>query len=95
MKLRVLGVLSVLVVLLVLIVSNVILSSAGRELTSALQINRAASLNRIAQVSRDVLDIAGMPLFAAIFATFGVLGASYKILGLLAWYDLGPGRRRR
>jgi hypothetical protein len=22
----------------------------------------------------------------------GVLGASYKILGLLAWYDLGPGR---
>ncbi len=24
----------------------------------------------------------------------GVLGASYKILGLLAWYDLGPGRRR-
>jgi len=23
----------------------------------------------------------------------GVLGASYKILGLLAWYDLGPGRR--
>ena len=25
----------------------------------------------------------------------GVLGASYKILGLLAWYDLGPGRERR
>lgn len=23
----------------------------------------------------------------------GVIGASYKILGLLAWYDLGPGRR--
>ncbi|MGB8938672.1 MAG: hypothetical protein WCD21_00270, partial [Streptomyces sp.] len=53
MKLRVLGVLSVLALLLVLIVSNVILSSAGRELTSALQINRAASLNRIAQVAFD------------------------------------------
>jgi glycosyltransferase involved in cell wall biosynthesis len=23
----------------------------------------------------------------------GVVGATYKILGLLAWYDLGPGRR--
>ena len=53
MKLRVLGVLSVLVVALVLLVSNVILSSAGRELTAQLQISRVASLNRIAQLAYD------------------------------------------
>ncbi|MBV1777865.1 HAMP domain-containing histidine kinase [Paeniglutamicibacter sp. ABSL32-1] len=53
MKLRVLGVLSVLVLLLVLLVSNVILTSAGRELTQQLQINRVAALNRIAQVAYD------------------------------------------
>ncbi|WP_411731539.1 sensor histidine kinase [Paeniglutamicibacter sp.] len=53
MKLRVLGVLSVLVLLLVLLVSNVILSSAGREVTQQLQINRVAALNRIAQVAYD------------------------------------------
>ena len=53
MKLRVLGVLSVLVLLLVLIFSYVILSSAGRDLTSTLQITRAASLDRIAQVAFD------------------------------------------
>lgn len=53
MKLRVLGVLSVLVVALVLLISNVILSSAGRELTAQLQISRVASLNRIAQLAYD------------------------------------------
>ncbi|MDQ0675702.1 signal transduction histidine kinase [Pseudarthrobacter siccitolerans] len=53
MRLRVLGVLSVLSVLLVLIASNTILASAGRELTQELQINRAASLNRLAQVAFD------------------------------------------
>ncbi|MET1087098.1 MAG: HAMP domain-containing sensor histidine kinase [Arthrobacter sp.] len=53
MRLRVLGVLSVLSVLFVLIASNTILASAGRELTQELQINRAASLNRLAQVAFD------------------------------------------
>jgi signal transduction histidine kinase len=53
MRLRVLGILSVLSVLLVLVASNTILSSAGRELTQELQINRAASLNRFAQVAFD------------------------------------------
>ena len=53
MRLRVLGILSVLSVLLVLIASNTILASAGRELTQELQINRAASLNRLAQVAFD------------------------------------------
>jgi signal transduction histidine kinase len=52
-RLRVLGILSVLSVLLVLIASNTILASAGRELTQELQINRAASLNRLAQVAFD------------------------------------------
>jgi signal transduction histidine kinase len=52
-RLRVLGVLSILSVLLVLIASNTILASAGRELTQELQINRAASLNRLAQVAFD------------------------------------------
>lgn len=53
MKVRVLGVLSVLSLLLVLVVSNVILSSSSRELTQELQINRVASLNRIALVAYD------------------------------------------
>ncbi|MFF1254120.1 sensor histidine kinase [Pseudarthrobacter sp. NPDC058329] len=53
MKLRVLGVLSILAVLLVLIASNTILASASRELTQELQINRAAALNRLAQVAFD------------------------------------------
>lgn len=53
MKLRVLGVLSVLAVLMVIIASNAILTSASRELTQELQINRAAALNRIAQVAFD------------------------------------------
>ncbi|MCO4274718.1 HAMP domain-containing histidine kinase [Pseudarthrobacter sp. HLT3-5] len=53
MKLRVLGILSVLAVLIVIIASNAILTSAGRELTQELQINRAASLNRLAQVAFD------------------------------------------
>jgi signal transduction histidine kinase len=52
-RLRVLGILSVLSVLLVLIASNTILASSGRELTQELQINRAASLNRLAQVAFD------------------------------------------
>jgi type II secretory pathway pseudopilin PulG len=52
-KLRVLGVLSVLAVLMVIIASNVILTSASRELTQELQINRAAALNRLAQVAFD------------------------------------------
>ncbi|RAX46361.1 sensor histidine kinase [Arthrobacter sp. AQ5-06] len=53
MKLRVLGILSVLALLIVIIASNAILTSAGRELTQELQINRAASLNRLAQVAFD------------------------------------------
>ena len=53
MKLRVLGVLSVLAVLMVIIASNVILTSASRELTQELQINRVAALNRLAQVAYD------------------------------------------
>jgi signal transduction histidine kinase len=52
-KLRVLGVLSILAVLLVLIASYTILASASRELTQELQINRAAALNRLAQVAFD------------------------------------------
>ncbi|GAA1495475.1 sensor histidine kinase [Paeniglutamicibacter kerguelensis] len=53
MKARVLGVLSVLSLLLVLVISNVILTSSSRELTQELQINRVASLNRIALVAYD------------------------------------------
>ncbi|WP_457965541.1 HAMP domain-containing histidine kinase [Arthrobacter sp. D1-29] len=53
MKLRVLGVLSLLSALLVIIVSTVILTSASRELTQELQINRVAALNRFAQVAFD------------------------------------------
>ena len=53
MKLRVLGVLSLVSVLMVIIVSNAILTSTSRELTQELQINRVASLNRLAQVAYD------------------------------------------
>ncbi len=53
MKLRVLGILSVLSVLIVVFASTAILSSASRELTQELQINRAAALNRFAQVAFD------------------------------------------
>jgi len=52
-KLRVLGILSVLSVLIVVFASTAILSSASRELTQELQINRAAALNRFAQVAFD------------------------------------------
>ena len=53
MRLRVLGVLSVLCLLVVFLVSGTILGSAARELTQEVQINRAASLNRLAQVAFD------------------------------------------
>lgn len=53
MKLRVVGMLGLLVLLLVLLVSSVTISSFGRELTQQVQINRAASLSRIAQVAFD------------------------------------------
>ncbi len=50
MRLRVLSVLCLVVVFLV---SGTILSSAARELTQEVQINRVASLNRLAQVAFD------------------------------------------
>lgn len=53
MRLRVLGVLSVLCLVVVFLISVTILTSASRELTQELQINRAASLNRLAQVAFD------------------------------------------
>lgn len=53
MRLRVLGVLSVLCLVVVFLISGTILGSASRELTQELQINRAASLNRLAQVAFD------------------------------------------
>ncbi|TLM81041.1 HAMP domain-containing histidine kinase [Pseudarthrobacter sp. NamE2] len=53
MRLRVLGVLSVLCLLVVFLVSGTILGSASRELTQEVQINRVASLNRLAQVAFD------------------------------------------
>ena len=53
MRLRVLGVLSVLCLVVVFLISGTILTSASRELTQELQINRAASLNRLAQVAFD------------------------------------------
>ncbi|WP_457948109.1 sensor histidine kinase [Pseudarthrobacter sp. alpha12b] len=53
MRLRVLGVLSVLCLMVVFLISGTILTSASRELTQELQINRAASLNRLAQVAFD------------------------------------------
>jgi signal transduction histidine kinase len=52
-RLRVLGVLSLLSLLMVIGVSYALLTSAGRELTQELQINRAAALNRFAQVASD------------------------------------------
>ena len=56
MKLRVLGILSLLVVVIVVTVSSVILTSAGRELTQELQINRVAALNRFAQLASDSME---------------------------------------
>ncbi|MFJ4226570.1 ATP-binding protein [Paenarthrobacter nicotinovorans] len=56
MKLRVLGILSLLVVIIVVTVSSVILTSASRELTQELQINRVAALNRFAQLATDALE---------------------------------------
>lgn len=53
MRLRVLGVLAALCLVLVLLASTAILASAARELTQELQINRVASLNRVAQVAYD------------------------------------------
>ncbi|MGA8788741.1 MAG: HAMP domain-containing sensor histidine kinase [Paenarthrobacter sp.] len=53
MKARVLGILSLLVVIIVVTVSSVILTSASRELTQELQINRVAALNRFAQLASD------------------------------------------
>jgi signal transduction histidine kinase len=55
-RLRVLGVLSVLCLLVVFLVSGTILGSAARELTQEVQINRAASLNRLAQVAFDAAN---------------------------------------
>ena len=59
MKLRVLGVLSILSVLIVIFASTAILTSASRELTQELQINRAAALNRLAQVAFDAATDGG------------------------------------
>lgn len=53
MRLRVLGVLSLVSLLLVIGVSYALMSSASRELTQELQINRVAALNRFAQVAYD------------------------------------------
>lgn len=53
MRLRVLGVLSLLSLLMVIGVSYALLTSASRELTQELQINRVAALNRFAQVASD------------------------------------------
>lgn len=53
MKLRVLGVLSMLAVFIVIGVSSIILTSASRELTQEVQINRVAALNRFAQLAYD------------------------------------------
>lgn len=61
MRLRVLGVLSILSVLIVIFASTAILTSASRELTQELQINRAAALNRLAQVAFDAATEGGDP----------------------------------
>ena len=53
MRLRVLGVLSLVSLLMVVGASFALLTSASRELTQELQINRAAALNRFAQVASD------------------------------------------
>ncbi|MFW0771840.1 sensor histidine kinase [Paenarthrobacter nitroguajacolicus] len=56
MKVRVLGILSLLVVIIVVTVSSVILTSASREVTQELQINRVAALNRFAQLASDAAE---------------------------------------
>lgn len=56
MKVRVLGILSLLVVIIVVTVSSVILTSASRELTQELQINRVAALNRFAQLASEAAE---------------------------------------
>ena len=53
MKVRVLGILSVIAVLIVVTVSSVILTSAARELTQDVQINRVSALNPFAQLAND------------------------------------------
>ncbi|MCU6481972.1 sensor histidine kinase [Arthrobacter sp. A2-55] len=53
MRVRVLGVLGVLSLLLVLGLAYSLLSAGSRELTQELQINRVASLNRLAQVASE------------------------------------------
>ncbi|WP_247040830.1 HAMP domain-containing sensor histidine kinase [Arthrobacter rhizosphaerae] len=53
MRLRVLGVLSLLSLLMVIGVSYALVTSASRELTQELQINRVSSLNRFAQLASD------------------------------------------
>lgn len=55
MKVRVLGILSVIAVLIVVTVSSVILTSAARELTQDVQINRVSALNRFAQARQRCL----------------------------------------
>lgn len=53
MRFRVLGVLSLLSLLMVIGVSYALVTSASRELTQELQINRVSSLNRFAQLASD------------------------------------------
>ncbi|MGX9899793.1 HAMP domain-containing protein [Arthrobacter sp. SA17] len=53
MRFRVLGVLSLLSLLIVIGVSYALVTSASRELTQELQINRVSSLNRFAQLASD------------------------------------------
>lgn len=53
MKRRVLGILSLFALVMVLAISSAILTSAGRELTQEVQINRVSALNRFAQVAYD------------------------------------------
>lgn len=56
MRLRVLSALGVLCLVVVFLVSGTILGSAARELTQEVQINRVASLNRLAQVAFDAVN---------------------------------------
>ncbi|WP_458112023.1 HAMP domain-containing histidine kinase [Arthrobacter sp. R1-13] len=53
MRLRVLSVLSLLSLVMVIVVSYALVTSASRELTQELQINRVSSLNRFAQLASD------------------------------------------
>lgn len=53
MRLRVLGILGLFSILLVIAVSGAILTSASRELTQEVQINRVSALNRFSQVAYD------------------------------------------